>query len=360
MNALSALLLVGVLASAALAKPTCLSNHDFNGPARGGRARSDQMLGVYKENKWTGHLLCESGLLPDGRVVRVKTEMQHGKIGFGTGFQSANPHGVILFNLNKVNGVSLGPDDANKKDGNITINPEKKWQDQLICGDGSGGSYWQFDKGMSIINSLAGGTKLIGYAFKNDADKATLLAGEELFSVDGSMLGCKLEVVVEMPVPATGDMTFDVQVKVEIDATAKRPNKEPEYNAGLKLNNLAEDIEITTDQETAAKMRNNTINGSSVILSMSKGLVCKKTKQKVAASEITITGVAEWDPAKGGNTFGYTVKRATIVNCESLYWDPTMAPFGGYEIVSAGSKTFPGFMALAMASVAAVVLGKQL
>jgi len=307
------------------------------------------MLGVYKEHSYQAHLLCESGLLPDGRVVRVKTELNAGKVGFGTGWQSANPLGVIQFKLKKVNDVTF--DDSNSKDGTIAINPA--YTTQKICGDGSGGSYWQFDKGMSIINSLPGGTKLVAYAFKNDADKATLLAGQKLFSIDGSMLGCKLEVVVELPIPATGDLSFEVSARIERDTL------EQEYNAGLTLKDTGTDLEISTDKKTAAEMRNNTIKGSNVIMSMSRGLICKKTEQAVNASEISISGITGWDPT---GSFTYTVKRATIAACESLYWDPTMAPFGGYEVVSAGSKTFPGFMPLAMTSVAvvAIVVGKQL
>merc|ERR1711871_927783 len=69
----------------------CLSNHEFEyTPDRGGRADTDQMLGCGKEHAYQAHMLCESAKLPDGRVVRTKTEMIKGKIGFGTGWQSSN------------------------------------------------------------------------------------------------------------------------------------------------------------------------------------------------------------------------------------------------------------------------------
>ena len=251
--------------------------------------------------------------------------MVRGKIGFGTGWQSANPLGSVYFELKNLNGNALTNGVISICDG---YNNSVSSGGQLVCGAGSMGSYWQFDKGMCIKNTLPAvtgfteGVNLYGYSFRNDAAKTALLAGETLFSVDASMLGCKLEVVVELPIPTSGTLSFEVQTRIE------RDTEETVYNQGLTIREANNQIEILTPQATADSMRNNSLPGmNNVLIVMAKGLICKNTGLAVPQSDIAITvgsanggAISNFNNNAAENTFTYTIQRTNIASCGSLYW----------------------------------------
>merc|ERR1712079_84013 len=96
------------------------------------------------------------------------------------------------------------------------------------------------------------------------------------------MLNCKLEVVVKLPVPASGNLTFSAAAYIE------RDTEEAAFNRGLTVEETASELLINTDQQTADGFRNST-NGTSTILSMAKGLVCGKDESAVPSGAISIS-----------------------------------------------------------------------
>jgi hypothetical protein len=295
---------------------TCIQ--DFQGSYElGGRSMSDNRLGTKMEQPGHGHLLCE-GVNVTGGIVRTTTEFRAGNIGMKTGWQSANPFGEARFNLVEVNGVSL-------TFGTLAI--KSGYEQHKICG--SGQDVWQFADAMVIENTLSdSATKITGYAFLNEATKNTVMAGETLFSVPLAMGSCKLEVVVAIPVNANGDTTFAVEVMFH------RDEGEEELNNGLRLNSAGEELIIESDSKLGMA------DGTNKTMTMAKGVVCAKTKTAVPASAITLTL-----PNMPQETrFVYSVARSAVAECEMLYWDPTMTPYGGDQggvRVGAGSGAQP-------------------
>merc|ERR1712232_135564 len=136
---------------------------------------TDQKLGAWKESNGNAHLLCESSIV-DGRVVRTTTELKRGKVGFKTGWQSANPYGQINFEVTSVN-------EHQTSEGSIGI--VSGYDKYKVCGSADGGDPWQFGDVMGIINNVGGGNgaQIMAYAFRNDATKEIVMAGENLFSI---------------------------------------------------------------------------------------------------------------------------------------------------------------------------------
>ena len=63
------------------------------------------------------------------------------------------------------------------------------------------------------------------FGFRSEAAKKAALANETLFSVAANMGSCKLEVVAEIPVPASGDLSFKLQFFVHHDTDEETINK---------------------------------------------------------------------------------------------------------------------------------------
>ena len=74
------------------------------------------------------------------------------------------------------------------------------------------------------------------YGFRSEAAKTAALADETLFSVAADMGSCKVEVVAEIPVPASGDLTFKLQFFVHHDT------KEDTINNGLASSEIGNEI----------------------------------------------------------------------------------------------------------------------
>lgn len=302
---------------------------DFQNTAdMGGRADTDQRLGYWTEGAGHGHLLCQ-GIDANGTVVKSTCEFNGANIGFKTGWQSANPHGEVRWELTEVNGQSVSKGTLEVPA--VYTEYELKSDD---CGTGDGGDPFQFSDAMVVENKLGGTSATItALAFLNDGKKKDVLKkGKAVYSVEADMGSCKLEMMVKIPVNPDGDTTFAININFHKD------EGEEELNAGLTAENKDNMVEISSDLDAA--------DGSKVVLVMARGLVCESTESNIANEDITISDLSRFPEDR---SFTYSVSKSAADGCEFLYWDPTMTPFGG----SGGSS---GAVGLSLAGVAATLL----
>jgi len=187
--------------------------------------------------------------------------------------------------------------------GLATITTHPAYEKYNLC-DANDGEF-QFSDGMCVVSTLKVGAVIRVYSFRDDTAKETVLAGETLFSIDGSMNGCKLEIVVELPVPSSGDFSFKLRMFLHHDT------REAELMAGLTHD--------MNDAEPLGEVVLTTSADPDFSMTMSKKLICKNTEQAV-------TGVTINDA--DSPTFTFTVPRANVENCGSVFFDPKIAPMG--------------------------------
>jgi hypothetical protein len=307
---------------------------DFQGTTdMGGRGENDQRLAYWVEGDGHAHLLCQ-GKMANGSYVQSTCEFRGGSIGFKTGWQSANPHGEVRWELTEVNGQAVSKG---------TIEVPSAYSKHALksdgCGTGDGGDPFQFRDAMVVENKLGGTSATItALAFRNDGVKAEVLTNE-VYSVDADMGSCKLEMMVKIPVNPNGDTTFGISIRFHKD------EGEEELNQGLTAANKDGMVEISSSLDAA--------DGSKVALVMARGLICESSKQALANEDITISDLSNFPD---DNTFTYSVKQSAASSCEFLYWDPTMTPFaGGGVTVTDTDRSFGAGLAGAVAALVTAV-----
>lgn len=310
--------------SGAWAEIVCMDNFEGVDPtspdALGGRNATDQRLGAMFEKVGHGHLKCE-GLDSEGSIVQVTAELRGANIGFKAGWQSANPFGEVRWALTDVNGEQL------PEFGEITI--PQKYQKYLICGDNPpniGNGIAQFSDALVLENKLqpasARSATITALAFLNDAKKASVLNGNEVYSLEQDMGGCKMEFMVKVPVNTAGDTTFAININFHMDNTEANPKAEEELNAGLTARNVNGMVVIDSALTTS--------DGSKTALAMAESLICVKagatTGTSLDSKDVTISDLSGF-PAD--RSFTYTIPKAVTDagQCDFLYWDPTATPF---------------------------------
>jgi hypothetical protein len=82
-----------------------------------------------------------------------------------------------------------------------------------VCSSGDGNSFLEFGDAMVLESTYADipGLKVSVFGFRSEDAKQQVLEGNKLFAVDANMGSCRMEIVVEIPVPESGDLSFEVQ-----------------------------------------------------------------------------------------------------------------------------------------------------
>lgn len=282
--------------------------------AKGGRKATDQRLGARFEKKGHAHLLCE-GVDKNGTTVQSTAEFRGANIGFKSGWQSANPYGEVRWELTDVNGQQL------PEYGDISI--PGKYSKYLVCGDKPpklDGQVSQFSDAMVLENKLQPNSDhsatITALAFLNDDAKSSVLEGEA-YSIEQDMGGCKLEMMVKVPVNADGDTTFTININFHKD------EGEAALNAGLTARNENGMIVIDSSLQTS--------DGSKTALSMASSLICVEkdaaTGKSLSNEDVTISDLSNFP--KESRSFTYTIPKEVTEDqkCYDLYWDPGMTPF---------------------------------
>ena len=303
---------------------------------RGGRANTDQVLSYMTEDEGIAQVFCESAV-ENGTVFRTATQMRYGDIGMKSGWQSANALGEARFGLVEVNGQQVYQEvDERPLPGLATITTHPAYEKYNLC-DGNNGVQpeFQFSDGMCVVSTLKVGAIMRVYSFRDDTAKETVLAGETLFSIDGSMNGCKLEIVVELPVPSEGDFSFKLRMFLHHDT------REAEMMAGLTHD--------MNDAEPLGEVLLTTSADPDFSMTMSKKLICKNTEQAV-------TGVTIDDA--DFPMFTFTVPRANVENCGSIFFDPKISPMGASagRTAVADQSEFSSAFAISASAISALLV----
>jgi hypothetical protein len=201
--------------------------------------------------------------------------------------------------LVQANGVELHTDN----DVNFDIAPG--WDQYKVCGDGTIPFPWQFSDAMAIQSTFPAlaGLTMTTYGFRSEAAKCAALEGENTFTVPYKMDKCRLELVVEIPVPGTTPLSFEVSFYVH------HATKEQSINAALKSTLVGQNIVISYESRELA--------------SMQIGLACKQTEQAIPEAAIT----REMQQSSGGEISWYfEVKRDALQDCQTVVWDPLFSP----------------------------------
>lgn len=298
---IAAALLAGSVAASAGA-PTCMDTFWGQDRRQSGWPDADTRL-AYKVDSTSSnphfHAYCESAIDANGKTIQTATEIFVNDVGMQLGLAprhptiSGNPHGQINLYIQQINGNPPGTG---------TVSVPANYAQYQICDDGD---KKQFGDAMAVELSTSSGTKFTSYGFRNNATKNSVLAGETLFSMPGSMSGCKIEVVAELPVPATGDLTWKVEVGINRDSG--------EAAALASMSYAMVNDEVVISGRPGG-------NENITLLAMATSVVCKTTKAKVA----TVTVTPEWGP--GVRKFSYAVPRADVASCGTVFWDPTVTP----------------------------------
>jgi hypothetical protein len=212
--------------------------------------------------------------------------------------------------LIRVNGIDLfaASDSSGSRPGDVYFDIAPGWDQYKICGDGTDMSKWQFGDVMAIQATFTAvsGVKMTTYGFRSEAAKCDALGGENTFTVPYEMGKCRLELVVEIPVPGTGPLSFVVRFYVNHG----EGGKEGTINEALVSTQVEQDIVVSYESRELA--------------SMQIGLVCKQTEQAIPEAAISR------EPPNIGDGPGvkwiFEVQRYALQNCQSVVWDPLFTP----------------------------------
>jgi hypothetical protein len=222
--------------------------------------------------------------------------------------------------VSKVNGVEL----STEEDGNAkaTTNIPSKYEKYKVCSSDSD-SFMEFGDALVLESTFADipGLKVTAFGFRSEDAKQRALEGEQLFAVDANMGSCRMEIVVEIPVPESGNLTFEVQFYVHGSHKGK---SEEEINAALETKEVGNEIVVTYDDAE--------------LMGMSTGLVCESTKLAVPASNVTRARVPG---SSQGEVWEYSVPRSTVAACGSVVFDPRMTPAGAPTLTTVTSNAVP-------------------
>ena len=203
--------------------------------------------------------------------------------------------------LVRANGIDLWA----ASDSNVNYNIAPGWDQYRICGDGTVANRWQFGDAMAIQATFTAiaGVKMTTYGFRSEAAKCAALEGDNTFTVPFDMGGCRLQVVVEIPVPGNGPLSFEVVFSVHHGQSGK----ENAINAALVSTQVEQDIVISYE--------------SRELVSMQTGLVCKQTEQAIPEAAIQ-----REQPSGDGVALIFQVQPYALQNCQSVVWDPLLSP----------------------------------
>ena len=286
--------------------------HEFeNSPRPSGWNNADQRFGAKKEKEGHHHIKCESAkTLTAGNLTYTRATMEFKLAEIGIGGQWGEELFKLLetrFRVHKVNGVHLSTEeDGNSKATTVIPDSYKKY---MVCSS-DGDSFMEFGDALVLESTYAGipGLKVTAFGFRSEDAKQRVLDGNQLFAVDANMGSCRMEIVVEIPVPANGDLSFEVQFYVHGSQGGK---SEEEINNALKTKEVGNEIVVTYDDAE--------------LMGMSTGLVCKNTKLAVPSSNVTRERVPDYSQ---GEVWKYSVNRSAVTACGSVVFDPRMTPLG--------------------------------
>ena len=292
--------------------------HEFeNSPRPAGWTNADQRFGVKKESDGHHHIKCESARTPTAGTesvtyTRATMEFKLAEIGIGGQwgevlFQLMETVQETRFRVKEVNGVSLSTEqDGNAKATTVVPTSYEKYK---VCSSGDDDSFMEFGDALVLESTYANadlsGLKVSAFGFRSEDAKKRVLEGNQLFAVDANMGSCRMEIVIEIPVPTSGDLSFEVEFYVH-NAT-----NEDQINAALKTQEVGNEILVTYDDTE--------------LMGMSTGLVCKSTTLAVPASNVTRERV---DDGSKGEVWKYSVPRSAVAACGAVVFDPRMTPAG--------------------------------
>jgi len=211
------------------------------------------------------------------------------------------------FRLKEVNGVSLSTEmDGNAKATTVVPTSYEKYK---VCSSGDDNSFMEFGDALVLESTYANadlsGLKVSAFGFRSEDAKKRVLEGNQLFAVDANMGSCRMEIVIEIPVPSSGNLSFKIEFYVH-NAT-----NENQINAALKTQEVGNEILVTFDDTE--------------LMGMSTGLVCKNTKMAVPASNVARERVYD---ASQVEVWKYSVPRSAVAACGAVVFDPRMTPAG--------------------------------
>ena len=324
MNIMQATVLLMLLPVACCATLGCSNGeHEFQHNARpAGWSNADQRFGAKKEADGHHQIKCESARTPAAgnttTYTRATMEFKLAQIGIG------GQWGEALFKLpetrfrvQEVNGVELSTEtNGNAKATTVVPTAYEKYK---VCSHGDSKSFTEFGDALVLESTYASfpGLKVSAYGFRSEAVKKSVLQGNQLFSVDANMGSCRMEIVAEIPVPASGNFSFKIRFYVHGSGWGKT---EEQINAGLQTQEVGNEIVVTFN--------------STELMGMSTGLVCKSTKLAVPAANVTREKVAGGSSTQG-EVWKYSVPRAAVASCAALVFDPRMTPPNAPTLTSA-------------------------
>lgn len=180
------------------------------------------------------------------------------------------------------------------------------------------GSPYQFGDAMAVTSTYpdVDGLSITVYGFRTDATKDSILEDETLFSIPASLDLCKLEAVVEVPVPDSGDLSFAIDLWVEKDDA-----DETALNNYIQSSRVGSSIFFNTTNQGDDDAALDADGGQ--VMEMSTRLVCASTEAYVSDSDVTVTKDNDYQK------WTFSVASSAVSSCGSVYFDPKVNPIDG-------------------------------